>query len=146
MKLLQATHRKLFLGLAAAMLLVSLPIGRAVAAAPKAPAAPYMGFQNRNLDFDLVNHTGYEIRAVLISPSRQANWNENDNVIQGRRFPDNEKLHIRFSPHAHAAHWDMKVIYMDHTSKEWDDLNLDNINKISLYYDARTGHTHADVQ
>ena len=38
-------------------------------------------------------------------------------------------LHIHFNHHAHAEHWDLKVVYDDNSSKEWDHLNLDKITE-----------------
>ena len=147
MNVMKTTRKMMLTGLAVATLLCGYSAGKASAAAPTAPAAPMMyGFQGSNLDFDLVNRTGYEIKHVLISPSRQAEWNANDDVLKGRRFEEGTKLHITFSHHAHAVHWDIKVVYDDHTSKEFNDLNLDNITKVTLWYDHRTDKTRAEIQ
>jgi hypothetical protein len=133
-------------GLAAAVLMLSYPAGKAVAAAPKAPAGAMFGYQGSDLDFDLVNRTGYQIKAVLVSPSRQSQWSYDNDVIKGRRFNDGEMLHIHFNHHAHAEHWDLKVVYDNNSSKEWDDLNLDRIHKVTLWYDHRTDKTRAEIQ
>ena len=151
MRLMKTTRWTMMAGLAATLLL-SYPAGKAVAAAPKAPEGatmfgdPMFGYQGSDLDFDIVNRTGYQIKAVLVSPSRQADWSYNNDVIKGRRFNDGEKLHITFNHHAHAEHWDLKVVYDNNSSKEWDDLNLDRIHKVTLWYDHRTDKTRAEIE
>ena len=144
MRILQATRWTMMAGLAAALLL-GYPAGKAVAAAPKAPAGAF-GYQGSDLDFDLVNHTGYQIKAVLVSPSSQSDWSYNNDVIKGRRFNDGTMLHIKFNHHAHAEHWDLKVVYDNNSSKEWNHLNLDHIHKVTLWYDHRTDKTRAEIE
>lgn len=146
MRILQATKWTMMAGLAAVML-ICLPTGKAAAAAPKAPEGAMMfGYQGSDLDFDLVNHTGYQIKAVLVSPSAAGDWSYNNDVIKGRRFNDGEKLHIHFNHHAHAEHWDLKVVYDNNSSKEWDHLNLDKISKVTLWYDHKTDKTRAEIE
>ena len=141
------TRKTILAAVAVSMLALTYPAGKAVAAAPKAPAGAMMfGYQGSDLDFDLVNRTGYQIKAVLVSPSRQADWSYDNDVIKGRRFNDGEKLHIHFNHHAHAEHWDLKVVYDDNSSKEWDHLNLDRIHKVTLWYDHRTDKTRAEIE
>jgi len=141
------TRKTMMVTLAVSALMLALPAGKAIAAAPTAPEGAMMfGYQGSNLDFDLVNHTGYQIKAVLVSPSRQSDWSYNNDVIKGRRFNDGEKLHITFNHHAHAEHWDLKVVYDNNSSKEWDDLNLDHIHKVTLWYDHRTDKTRAEIE
>jgi hypothetical protein len=147
MRLMMATRWTMMAGMAA-VLMMACPANKAVAAAPKAPEGAMMfgGYQGSDLDFDLVNRTGYQIKAVLVSPSRQADWSYNNDVIKGRRFNDGTMLHITFNHHAHSEHWDLKVVYDNNASKEWDDLNLDRIHKVTLWYDHRTDKTRAEIQ
>jgi len=147
MKLL--TQKTMLAGLAASLLMLAYPAGKAAAAAPSAPMMfgnPMFGYQGANLDFDLVNRTGYQIKAVLVSPSSQSEWSYDNDVIKGRRFNDGTKLHITFNHHAHAEHWDLKVVYDDNSSKEWDHLNLDKISKVTLWYDHKTDKTRAEIE
>ena len=146
MRLMKTTLWTMMAGVAAT-LMMSYPAGKAVAAAPKAPEGAMMfGYEGSDLDFDLVNRTGYQIKAVLVSPSRASQWSYDNDVIKGRRFNDGEKLHIHFNHHAHAEHWDLKVVYDNNSSKEWDDLNLDRIHKVTLWYDHRTDKTRAEIE
>ena len=119
------------------------------AATPKheapAPTITNVHYENDALDFDLVNATGYEIKQVLISRSSQSEWNDDDDVLQGRAFPDGTVLHITFSPRTHAEHWDIRVTYsIDNTYKEFDNLNLTSISKVTLHWDGN--HTSADIE
>jgi hypothetical protein len=147
MKIVSMTRRMMLAGFAASLMMLGYPAGKAVAAAPKAPEGAMMfGYQESDLNFDLVNHTGYQIKAVLVSPARDGNWSYDNDVIKGRRFNDGEKLHIRFSHHAHAEHWDLKVVYLNNTSKEWDNLKLADINKVTLWYDHNNNKTRAEIE
>jgi len=117
-----------------------------VAMAPKALASPkvyHVSAQNDALDFDLVNATGYDLKEILISPSSSTDWN--DDILNGKTFPDGSTLHITFSPKAHAEHWDMRVTYVvDNTYKEFDNLNLTSISKVTLHWDGNK--TSADIE
>jgi hypothetical protein len=138
------TRKMMTAALAAAVLMLAYPAGKAVAAAPSAPMA--FGYQGSDLDFDLVNKTGYQIKAVLVGPSSQPEWSYDNDVIKGRRFNNDTMLHIHFNHHAHAAHWDLKVVYDDNSSKEWDGLNLDRIHKVTLWYDRKADKTRAEIE
>jgi len=117
-----------------------------VAMTPKAPTPPkvfHVSADNDSLDFDLVNATGYDLKEILISPSSSTDWN--DDILNGATFGDGQKLHITFSPKAKAEHWDMRVTYVvDGTHKEFDNLNLTSISKITLHWDGN--HTSAEVE
>jgi hypothetical protein len=120
-----------------------------VAAAAKPVAAtPAAGrAEADNLDFDLMNKTGYALKKVLIAPSSAPDWDEDDDVLKGRKLGDGEVLHITFSPKARATKWDMKVVYaIDGSSHEWTGLKLDEINKITLFYNADKDETHAKIE
>ena len=57
------------------------------------------------------------------------------------------RLHITFSPKVHHDHWDLKVVYkIDGSSHEWDGLNLSEIHKITLHYNADQNSTKADIE
>jgi hypothetical protein len=135
-------------GLTALLVVAGFSPIRVAAAAPKAHPAPLAAAaQNDKLDFDLVNRTGYTLKHVLISRSSASEWNDDDDVLGGQKLDDGETLHISFAPRAHADHWDMKVVYaIDGSSHEWDGLNLSQINKITLHYNADSNSTSADTE
>jgi hypothetical protein len=132
----------------AVLLTATLALAFAYSRSPLAkPMTVVSAAEHEDLDFDIVNRTGYDIKHVLIAPSRDDHWDINDDVLKGREFHDGTKLHITFSPHAHAAHWDIKVVYrIDGSSKEFTDLNLTKINKVTLWYDAKHDATRAEIQ
>jgi hypothetical protein len=146
------THSKakaILAGATALLLVASLSPIKTSAATPhmKPAPAPMVAAQNDALDFDIVNATGYEIKEVLIAPSASADWHDDDDVLQGRPFPDGSTLHISFSPKAAAEHWDIRVTYsIDNTYKEFDGLNLTKISKVTLHWDADAQKTRADIE
>jgi hypothetical protein len=144
MNLTQTKSKAIALGMAALLVVGLSPVKVAAAA----PAPHHMrAAQGSNLDFDLVNKTGYKLKKVLVAPSATSEWNEDDDVLKGQMLEDGETLHISFSPQAQHAHWDMKVVYnIDGSSHEWDGLNLNNISKITLHYNADSNSTSADVE
>ncbi len=86
-----------------------------------------------NLDFKLVNKTGYDIKEVYIGPTSSDEWGEN---ILAEGLKDGESASITFSPKATAKKWDIKVVYADKDTAEWKGYKLEEITKISLYWNA----------
>jgi len=140
------TGKTMMAGLAAAVLMLSYPTGKAVAAAPKAPAGAMFGYQGKNLDFELVNRTGYELKHVLVAPAGTPKWSWDDDVLHGRRFEDNTKLNITFPHYVRARHWDIRVYYDNDAYKDFLNLNLDDIHKVTLWYDHRADKTRAEIE
>ncbi len=96
-----------------------------------------------NLDFKLVNKTGYTISKIYIGPSTQEEWG--DNILK-EALADGETVDISFDPKATAAKWDIKVIYEDKDTAQWIGLKLTEISKISLFYNADKGTTTAQTE
>jgi hypothetical protein len=123
------------------------PVAAAAKPLGAMPAAGRAAAEAGDLDFDLLNKTGYSLKKVLIAPSAAPDWDEDDDVLKGRKLGDGEVLHITFSPKAKATKWDMKVVYsIDGSSHEWTELKLDEINKITLFYNADKDETHAKIE
>jgi hypothetical protein len=95
-------------------------------------------------DFVLVNQTGVEIHSVFISPSDQAKWGED--VMGEDTLPNGAKVEIKFSPAEEAELWDIKVTDGEGGSITWEELNLLEIGKVTLYYNAKTGKATAKVE
>jgi hypothetical protein len=145
----QAKAKALLAGATAMLLVTSLsPIQTSAATPHMKPApAPMAAAQNEKLDFQLVNDTGYDISQVLVGASAESEWDPNDELLQGRTFNNGDALDITFSPKAHHDHWDLKVVYkIDGSSHEWDGLNLSEIHKITLHYNAGENSTKADIE
>ena len=88
-----------------------------------------------NLDFTLVNDTGYEINQVFLSPHRSDDWG-NDVLGKGVRLPDGESTGITFRRrHAeHADNWDLKILFNDGEHRFWRNFDLRTISEITIHY------------
>ena len=91
-----------------------------------------------NLDFTLVNKTGYEIKEVYIGPTSSDEWG--DNVLE-ENLDDKATLELTFSPKATAKKWDIKCVYADGETAEWKGLKLTDISKITLFWSKSKGST-----
>jgi hypothetical protein len=95
-------------------------------------------------DFTLVNRTGYEIREVYISAAQRNNWG-NDRLGDGSLAHSKAKL-FKFSDRA-SCKQDIMVVFEDDSSKvTWEDVDLCEINKLTLKYNRSTKTVSADVE
>lgn len=102
---------------------------RARTDSPGATAAPAVtGARVRGID--LVNYTGSTLRAVHISPSDSAGWEEN--VLGGEVLADGATAAISFNPGERAVVWDIKVEAPDGHYAEWKRLDLRDASRITL--------------
>ena len=102
---------------------------------------------NADLDFTLVNKTGFGIKQVFISPTATKDWSDDDEILKGRSFGDGATMEIKFHPKATAENWDIKVEWADGSpSDEWDKLNLTKIDKVTLKYDKASDKTTAEIE
>lgn len=83
--------------------------------------------------FALANFTGTTLRAVYISPSDSAGWEEN--VLGGGELADGATVAIGFSPEEKAASWDIRVEAVDDHFAEWKGLQLSDVSRITLLLD-----------
>lgn len=97
-----------------------------------------------NLDFKLVNSTGYTIKEVYISPTAKKEWGEN--IMKGK-LKDGQTLDVTFHPKANAARWDLRIVWADDgEAVEWTGYKLTEIEKITLKYDEKTEETSATTE
>ena len=97
-----------------------------------------------DLDFELVNGTGWAIKEVYISPATVNDWQEN---ILSEPMADGESGKVTFSPEAEAESWDMKIVWVDEGEDVvWKNLDLSKISKLTLRYNADTDETTAEVE
>lgn len=100
-----------------------------------------------NLDFNLVNMTGYTIRDIYVSPTKEKNWGED--IMERDMLGDGETVEISFAPGETDHLWDIYVTWDGYESDEdvfWIGLDLSTISEISLYYDHETGKTWAKTR
>ena len=87
-------------------------------------------------DFTLVNGTGYTIGEVYISPANKKNWG-NDRLGDGTLANNRSRL-FKFSDKANCMQ-DIKVVFDDSDAEVvWEDLDLCEINKLTLKYNRST--------
>lgn len=92
-------------------------------------------------DFTLHNRTGYQIDEVYVSQSSSKNWGKD---IMGRdALDDGNTVDVSFTAPDNACRWDMRVKYNDGDEATWNNLNLCNINKVTLFWDRKGETTRA---
>ncbi|OJX68656.1 hypothetical protein [Magnetospirillum sp. 64-120] len=95
-------------------------------------------------DFDLVNKTGYPIEEVYVAPSSSDDWQED---VLGQDILENgKKVHIRFNRATKTCKWDLKVVYSDKETAEWEEFDLCETSKIIIKYDRKSGETSAEYE
>ena len=96
-----------------------------------------------DLDFTLVNKTGFDIKAVYVAPTRQEDWEEN--MLKGV-LENGDSLDITFSPGQNTTKWDVMVVWTDDDSAYWRNYDLSEISKLTLYYDVDTSVASAKAE
>ena len=92
-------------------------------------------------DFKLVNKTGYQIDEVYVSRASSRSWGAD---VMGRGTLDADSaVDISFDAPPNVCRWDMKVKYEDGDTAEWGNLNLCNIETVTLYWDRKNSTTRA---
>lgn len=95
-------------------------------------------------NFTLENRTGYKISEVYVSPVKESSWQED--VLGEDELPNEESVNIRFSRSEKSCKWDLKVVYDDDESVEWEDFDLCEISKIRLFYNRKKGESWAETE
>ncbi len=95
-----------------------------------------------DMDFTLVNATGYDIKEVYVSPSAAKDWGAN--ILKGL-LKNNDGVAISFHPTADSVEkWDLMVAWTDGSNNSyWEGFKLSEINKITLKYNKQTDVTTA---
>jgi hypothetical protein len=99
-------------------------------------------FAASELDFTVMNKTGYGIKELYVAPSASTTWEENllEEVLE-----NGEEIEVSFDPKSHTAKkWDIMITFVDDDSKVyWKGYKLEEISKLTLKYDRKTGATTA---
>ena len=95
-------------------------------------------------DFMLHNQTGVEVHSLYVSPHSTDDWEED--VLGVDTLPSGESVKITFDDRDKHVHWDLKVTDKDGNSLEWYDLNLVEIEEVTLHWDAAKGKGWADIK
>ena len=104
-----------------------------------AAAAAFVSFAGVALasdaDFKLVNKTGYQIDNVYVSPASSDHWGRD---IMGRdSLADGESVNITFPHGGKACKFDIRVKYNDGDKADFNDVDLCEYEKISLFWDGK---------
>jgi hypothetical protein len=139
MNAFKINRKALIIGLALLCLTVpGFSLGRTAAAT----ATPVVIPQNKELDFNLVNQTGYNIKLLYIGPSKSPEWTADMEILKGRVFRTGTQMPIRFNPKTQATKWDIMVEWTDGSkSAQWLGLDLSTVEKLTILYDAHTDKT-----
>ena len=95
-------------------------------------------------NFTLENRTGYKISEVYVSPGKASTWEED--VLTDDELPDGNSVAIGFSRSEKSCNWDLKVVYDDGDTAEWEDFDLCKISNIRLFYNRKKGTSWAETE
>ena len=97
-----------------------------------------------NADFTLVNKTGYAINEVFISPSKKSNWGKDR--LGENQFLNGQSRKFKFGDTKNCKQ-DIQVVFTDSGDEvEWEDINLCEVNKVTLKYNKKTGDVSAELE
>lgn len=92
-----------------------------------------------NLDFELMNHTDYDIRGIMASPSENPKWSsEKDSFSPGfvRSWSHSEIKFRGLNKYRRGSmYWDLRLYYAGRWH-EWRRIPLGRISRISLENDG----------
>jgi hypothetical protein len=98
--------------------------------------------QDAKQDFRLINKTGYELKALYVSPSKADDWQED--VLGQDTLSDGQAVTVHFSPGVKTCEWDLKVTYSDDDSSAvWQKIDLCTIERITIHYNREKDQTSA---
>jgi len=89
--------------------------------------------QGANRNFDLINHTGYDIYFVYVREYGDRDWGD-DVMDSDTILGTNETLHVRFH-NGDACRWDVKIEFRNRVNAYWNDIDLCSIDTMTVWYD-----------
>ncbi len=93
-------------------------------------------------DFRLVNQTGYTVREVYVSSTATNDWEED--ILDVDTLADEASVDVLFDRSGRTGClYDLKLVYNDGDTEEWDRIDLCEISTITVRYD-RNGTAVAD--
>ena len=102
------------------------------------PAAAQEAKQN----FTLINKTGYELKELYVGPTASEDWGPD--IMGDSVIGNGQSVNVRFSPRAKTCQWDLKVVYsVDDSSAVWSDINLCEVEKVTIRWDKNNNVTRA---
>src|SRR5436305_10779355 len=95
-------------------------------------------------DFTLHNQTGVEIHSLHVSPHSTDDWEED--VLGKDTLASGDSVKVTFDDRDKHVLWDLKVTDKDGNALEWYDLNLIEIEEVTLDWVAAKGNGWADIK
>lgn len=97
-------------------------------------------------DFTIVNKTGITINGVFLSPANKTDWGK-ERLGTDKYLKQGQSVLIKFSDKA-SCKQDMLVQFDDKNSSDltWEDLNLCEINKLTLKYNKAKNEVSYDQE
>ncbi len=97
-------------------------------------AAPATSLARSELDFTLVNDTGYEINKVFMCPVGSGQWG-NDILGKGHRIADGDSQAVVFPRRDnHTGNWDLRIMWNNGSTRSWTNIDLKEIRVLTLHY------------
>jgi len=93
-------------------------------------------------DFTLTNRTGYDIQSVYVAPSKQKDWGSDH--LRKSVLTDGKSRFIAFNKSGNTCIYDMSISWVGYSADDdvvWEKLNLCEIHKITLRYNAKSKQT-----
>ncbi len=85
------------------------------------------------LDFTLVNQTGFAISKVFVSPTTTEEWG--DDVMGADALLNDTSVDIKFSPKEDEKIWDLKATDKDGNEVFWTGIDLTQFRTITLHFE-----------
>ena len=95
-------------------------------------------------DFTLHNNTDVEFHSLHVSPHSVDDWEED--ILGKDTLSPGESVKVEFDDHEKRGHWDLKVTDKNGDSLEWFDLNLIEIDEVTLHWDRAKQKGWADIK
>ena len=105
---------------------------------------PSPGLADGRQNFSLENRTGYKISEVYVSPRKASSWEED--VLGEDELANEGTVAIRFSRSDKSCNWDLKVVYDDGDTSEWEDFDFCEISIVRLFYNRKKGTSWAETK
>ena len=85
-------------------------------------------------DFRLVNQTGYTVREVYVSAAAANDWEED--ILDVDTLADDAFVDVLFDRRGKTGClYDLKLVYNDGDSEEWNRIDLCEVSQITVRYD-----------
>lgn len=95
-----------------------------------------------NLDFTLVNKTGFDIAVVNVSPASSDDWQED--VLGSQILGNNQQVSISFPANANETIWDIQCYDAEGGNAIWSGLDLSTISTVTLVMEGGSATAYLD--